>query len=103
MERSSVTLIAVAVLAVAALAALAYYRRRQKERARRVAEGVKDYLVARYGGLPNRLNINCSDDPLWPVLVDFDDAGTGPRHRLRFTCRGLQLTPVLLSEKEEER
>jgi hypothetical protein len=33
---------------------------------------VKNYLCVRYGELPNPLSINCSDDPLWPVLVAFD-------------------------------
>ena len=64
---------------------------------------VKDYLRVRYGELADPLSINCSNDPLWPVLVAFDAPSTGIRHRMQFTCGGRQTTYALHSEKEEER
>ena len=101
MEKSTELWIGIATLALVALAALAVYRRRQRHRVRRVEGWVKDYLSARYGELPNRLSINCSDDPLWPVLVAFNAPRTGIRHRLRFTCGAAHSTFALLAEKEE--
>jgi hypothetical protein len=96
-------LIAVAALAVTALAAFAVYRWRQRQRVRRVEQWVKDYLSVRYDGQPGRLSIDCSDDPLWPVLVAFDDPRTGAHHRLRFTCAGPASTFSLQAEQEELR
>jgi hypothetical protein len=103
MERSLEALIGMAGVAFVALAVFALYRRQQRQRVRRVESRVKDYLVVRYGELPNDLSINCSDDALWPVLVSFDDAHTGRRHRLQFGCWGPVSTLSLLSEKEDER
>jgi hypothetical protein len=48
------------------------------------------------------LNVNCSDDPLWPVLVSFDDPRTGIRHRLQFACSGQQSTFSLRAETEDK-
>ena len=101
MERSTELLIAVASLALVALAAFAVYRRRQRHRVRRVEGWVRDYLRARYGELPTRLSINCSDDPLWPVLVAFNAPGSGVRHNLRFTCGATHSTFALLGDKDE--
>lgn len=103
MEKSIEVLIGMAALGLAATAAFAVYRWRQRNRVRRVEKWVKDYLCARYGELPNPLSINCSDDPLWPVLVAFDTPRTGIRHSMQFTCGGRDSTYALLSEKEEER
>jgi hypothetical protein len=102
MEKSLVALIGMAGVALAALGIFALYRWQQRKRVRRVKNGVKDYLVLRYGELPNDLNINCSDDALWPVLVSFDDSHTGRRHRLQFGCWGPVSTLSVLSEKEDE-
>jgi hypothetical protein len=96
-------LIGLAGLAVAALAAFALYRWWQRRHVRQVGEWVKGYLTARYGALPERLHVNCSDDSLWPVLVAFDGPRPGTRHRLQFACAGPPATYALLSEKEEER
>lgn len=95
-------LIAVTALVFIALAALAAYRWRQRRRVLRVQEWVKGYLLTRYGEQPSRLDINCSDDPLWPVLVSFDLPRTGVHHRLRFACQGPS-SLSLLAEKEVAR
>jgi hypothetical protein len=100
---NSGALIATAALALTALAAFTVYRWRQRKRVRRVEQWVKKYLSFRYNGQLSPLNINCSDDPLWPVLVAFDDPRTRIRHRLRFACAGSHSTFSLLSEKEETR
>ena len=102
MERSVVMLIGVAVLLFASLAAVVVYRWRQRRRVRQVEGRVKDYLFGRYGGLPSRLNINCSDDELWPVLVAFDNPRTGVRHRLQFDWRGPAADLALLWEQEDK-
>jgi len=96
------TLVGIALVLVA-LAAFAVYRWQQRKRVRWVEGRVREYLVERYGGLPNHLNINCSEDPLWPVLVSFDDPRTGTRNRLQFSCSGPASTFSLFSEKEEGR
>jgi hypothetical protein len=90
-------------LALTALAGVSLYRWQQRIRVRQVGGSIKDYLVARFGKLPDHLSINCSDDTLWPVLVAFDDARTGSRHSLQFACLGPPSTLSLLSEKEETR
>jgi hypothetical protein len=103
MEKSAEVLIGMAALGLTAAAAFVVYRWRQRKRLRWVEKWVKDYLCVRYGELPNPLSINCSDDPLWPVLVAFDTPRTGSRHSMQFTCGGRHSTCELLSEKEEER
>jgi hypothetical protein len=87
----------VAVLAGLALAAFALHRRGCRRRVRRVEGRVNDYLSPRYGGkAPGGLHVDCSDDPLWPVLVSFDDPRGGPRVRLRFSCPGAGGTVSLI-------
>jgi hypothetical protein len=86
---------------VAGVVACAVYRLRQRRRARRVETCVREYLSGRYGEVPARLRVNCSDDRLWPVLVDFSSPGTGARHRLRFDCPGAGSSLALLSEQVE--
>ena len=101
MEMSVVgVLIWVAALAAVALAAFVLYRWRQREHVRQVGARVKEFLIARYGQLPEHLHINCSNDPLWPVLVGFDRPGLGTRHGMQFICPGLPSTLALLSENE---
>ncbi len=103
MNNSAEVLGGIAVLAFAALAAFAVYSWLQKNRIRRVEKWVRDYLRVRYGELPNHLNINCSNDTLWPVLVEFDGPRIGITKRLRFSCVGQPSTFSLVSEKEETR
>jgi hypothetical protein len=100
MARSTEALIGMAALALAALAAFAVYRWRMRQRVLRVRAGVEGCLSDRYGGLPQNLTINCSDDPLWPVLVAFDDPRTGTRHRLQFACNGQPSAVSLLADSE---
>ena len=103
MGSSTALLIGVAAVGLTAAAGFVVYRWRQQERIRRVEKWVKDYLCVRYGELPQRLRINCSDDALWPVLVAFDAPRTGSRHSLQFTCAGAESTFALLAEKEAQR
>src|SRR5436305_177191 len=100
MDNNTQVLIGMAGMAVTALAAFAIYRQRQRQRVRRIESQVKEYLSGRYGGLPNPLSINCSDDPLWPVLVNFDFPHTGVHHRLQFACGGRRPTFSLLAANE---
>jgi len=86
-----------------ALIAFGVYRWRQHRRVGRIEAWISDYLSARYGELPNHLQIHCSDDPLWPVLVAFDRPQNGTRHSLRFSCAGSQPTYSLVSETEAPR
>jgi hypothetical protein len=102
MGGSAAVLIGVAG-SVAGLIAYAVHRRRQRGRARRVEQWVRGYLAGRYGEVPARLHVNCSDDRLWPVLVDFSSPRTGVRHRLRFDCPGAGSSLSLLSEEEGSR
>jgi hypothetical protein len=102
MDNRGGTLVVIA-LALVALAAFAFYRWHQRKRVSWVQGRVREYLVARYGVLPTHLDINCSEDPLWPVLVSFDSPRAGFRHTLQFSCSGSASTFSLLSEKEEGR
>ena len=88
MNVSTESLIGITGLAVAALVGFVIYRWRQRVRVHRVKAWIGRYLSNQYGAAPDRLNINCSDDPSWPVLVAFDHPATGLRHDLRFTCAG---------------
>jgi hypothetical protein len=103
MDKNAEVLTVVAVLVLVALAAFAAYRWQQRTRVRRVKDWVKEFLVARYGDLPIHLNINCSDDLLWPVFVTFNEPRSGILHRLQFACGGQQSSFSVLSEKEEKR
>jgi hypothetical protein len=103
METNVQALIGVALAACAAVAAFAWYRWQQRKRGRQVETWVKDYLRARYGELPAHLGINRTNDPLWPVLVSFDNPRTGVRHRMQFACPGPHSTFSLHSEREEPR
>jgi hypothetical protein len=102
MDGNAEVLIGVAARVFTVLAAFAAYRWRQRRRVLRVKEWVKGYLLTRYGEVLDRLDINCSDDPPWSVLVSFDIPRTVVRHSLRFTCQG-QSSFSLLSEKEDAR
>ena len=103
MDRSVEVLIGMAAAVIAGLTAYVIYRWLQRRRVNRVEGWVKEFLFDRYGELPAPLRIDCSDDRLWPVLVDFTSPRTGVRRRLQFTCGGTHSTFALLSEKEEAR
>jgi hypothetical protein len=100
---SSEVLIGAALLVLAALAAFAVHRRRMRARVCRVEGWVRDYLTHQYGSLPAGLNVNCTDDTHWPVLVAFDDPATGSRRRLQFSCPGPSSTFSLLPGTEDAR
>jgi len=103
MDISVEVLIGMAAVVIAGSVAYAIYRWQQRKRVHRIEEWVKKYLSDRYGELPANLRIDCSDDWLWPVLVNFAGPRTGVRHSLQFTCGGARSTFALLSEKEEVR
>jgi hypothetical protein len=92
MDIGTESLIGFLGLAAAALVALIAYRWWQRDRVHRIKAWIGNYLSKRYGTPPGRLNINCTDDPLWPVLAGFDDPTTGTRHVLRFACAGSSST-----------
>ena len=77
--------------------------RRQRERVRNVKTWVKTYVADHYDGTTTNLRIDCSEDPLWPVLASFDNSHSGLRHRLEFTCAGRQSSYALVSEKRDVR
>jgi hypothetical protein len=83
------------------LVVYATYRWQQRRRVRRVEQSVQGYLVGRYGELPSPVEINCSDDRRWPVLVNFTERGAGIRHRLQFDCPGSGAALSLRSDKQE--
>jgi hypothetical protein len=91
----------IALVAFTALTAFAFYKWWQRRRVRRVQSWVKEYLSVQYGELPDHLNINCSDDRLWPVLVAFENPRTGSRQSLQFTCAGPESSFSLLWDGEE--
>ena len=103
MDKNAEVLIGVVALVFAVVAAFAGYRWRQRGRARRVEQWVRGYLRTRYGELPDALTINCSDDPLWPVLVAFDRPRQQTRHRLQFSCPSSPPSFALLAETQEPR
>jgi hypothetical protein len=90
----------VAALLLASVAVFALYQWRQIRRVRQVETWVKEYLSLRFGETPNHLRINCSNDRLWPVLVDFNSPRTETRYDMQFTCPGPKSTLSLISEKE---
>lgn len=94
-------LIGVTIVFLTCLAVFPVYRWWQQKRVRRVELWVKNFLLARFGAIPNYLNINCSQDPLWPVLVYFETPSTERQHRMQFDCRRSQHTWLLVSEREE--
>jgi hypothetical protein len=91
----------VAALAALGLTAFGYYRWTQHQRGLGVRAWVDRYLRDRFGNSLQRVSVHCSDDVLWPVLVGFDDAQTGMRHRLRFSCPGGPSSMRLASEESE--
>jgi hypothetical protein len=100
MDMFSAMMSSAALFVIAALIAFATYRRRRHNR---VSRWVQDYLLVRYGALPNRLNINWSHDIRLPVLVVFNAPANGIRHSLQFSCGGRAPTWFLLSEMHEVR
>ena len=102
MPTSAEVLMGMVVLGFTALAVLALSRWQRRGRVRRVEGLVRNYLAARYNGLPGHLQIQCSDDPLWPVLVAFDGPCAGTRRRFLFGCSGPRSALSVISEKEEQ-
>lgn len=86
---------------VVAIVSFVVYRSVQRARVIRVKAWIKDFLSGRYGGLPEHLSINCTDDQRWPVLVEFSRPLSATRHRLQFMCSGDSSNYKLASEKEE--
>jgi hypothetical protein len=101
MDQHVAVLMGMAGLVVVSLAAFTVYRWGRRGRVRRIKAWVGRYLSDRYGTLPGRLTINCSDDPLWPVLVGFDHPTSRMRHSLQFACAGRASAYSLLSERDE--
>jgi hypothetical protein len=101
MDQNVAVLMGMAGLAVVSLAAFTVYRSGQRGRVRRIKAWVGRYLSDRYGTLPGRLTINCSDDPFWPVLVGFDHPTSGIRHLLQFACAGRPSKYTLHSRSDE--
>lgn len=101
MENSNELLIGMAVLVViTCVAAVVIFKWQKQRRVHQVETWVRKYLYNRYGRLPDHLHINCSDDLLWPVLVNFHAPRTGVLHSLEFACGGPQPTWVRRSERE---
>ena len=93
-----VTVFLVPVLAIAAIGAFFVYRWRQRQRVLAMNVGIREYLCQRFGQLPDNLTINCSDDPLWPILVSFTTPPYDDKHHLQFMYSGPISTLALLSE-----
>jgi hypothetical protein len=102
MEKNWPLALMLAVVVAVALAAFAFYRWRCHQRSLGIRAWVERYLRDRFGTSLARMTINESDDATWPVLVGFDDAQTGARHRLRFCCMGPTSTYRLESELSEQ-
>ena len=102
MPTTAQVLMGMVLLGFTALAMCALYRWQRRGRVRRIEGLVRNYLTARYNGLPGHLQIQCSDDPLWPVLVAFDGPCAGTRRRIRFDCSGPRSALSILSETEEQ-
>jgi hypothetical protein len=88
---NTAVLSSLALLLVASMAVFAVYKWRQISRLGRVNKWVYDYLFTRSCGMPKDLRINCSNDQLWPVFVEFFTPRTGIRHNLEFSCSGVEL------------
>lgn len=86
-----------------ALFAWTTYRWIQSRRVTRVGNWVESFLIQRYGSLPARFQMICTDDQLWPVLVSFDHPPSGNHHRLQFMCSGDQSQFRLNSEQVDQR
>lgn len=99
---SSEVLTGIAIF-MALVAGFGLHRSVQRKRVARVTAWIRDFLFARYGSLPDDLSIHCTDDQLWPVLVEFRRSLPATRHRLQFMCSGVSSTFALVSEKEERR
>ena len=70
---------------------------------RQVNSWVRDFLVGRYGELPDHLSINGLEDFLCPVVAPLDHPVSGIRHRMQFACPGSIASFQLISEREEPR
>lgn len=93
----------IAVSLFIAIAGFAVYRWSRRNRVERIKAWIREYLWTRYGELPVPLQINCTDDPLWPVLVAFNHPRSGIGLRLQFSCARAPTSYTLTSEKEAPR
>ena len=103
MDRSVQVLVGITVLLLTVIVTVVVYRWRQRQRARHIVKEIEAFLLTRYEELPAHLNINASDDRLWPVLVSFDKPGTDIRLLLQFAFPGHMSRASLLSEAEQSR
>jgi hypothetical protein len=94
-------IIGIAVLTLGCLTVFGVYQWLQIKRQRLVATWVRDYLKHRLAEMPNDLHIHCTNDRLWPFLVDYEAPHSKTRHSLQFICPGPHSTFALLSEKED--
>ena len=99
MERSLVGFLI--GLMLVGMVAFAAYRWMQGRRTVQINAWVRNFVMSRYGGIPENLHVNCTDDRRWPVIVTFDRNAAGSRHQLRFACAGVQSSFRLASETEE--
>lgn len=98
--QSELTLAILGLLA--AIFAFTAYRWYCRRRSARITIWIKKFLSNRYGELPKELQIYCTDDERWPVLVAFDNPHPGNRRRLQFICSGAQSNYRLQSENVDE-
>ena len=101
MDNQTEVLVGIAAAALVAVVAVVVYRKGRHRRALRVEASARKYLSDRYGELPKNLTVNCSDDAIWPVLVEFSHPKTGARHRLQFGVCERDASLSLLSEQTD--
>ena len=101
MNSNAELVMGIAVLMLGSLAVFAVYNWRHLRRRRLVDTWVREYLKDRFGEMPSDLRINCSNDRLWPILVDFEVPRTETQYHLQFVCPGTHSSLSLRSEKKE--
>jgi hypothetical protein len=102
LEDSTRLLGLISLLLLCGLLLFAIYSQRKRQRALRITKWIRDYLSQNYGALvPDSLHINCSDDPLWPVIVRFTELKTGSRLCLQFASPESPKSIQVLSSVDE--
>jgi hypothetical protein len=92
MYAGAVALLVVAVLAV--------YKMQQRRRVDHIKQKVMEYLTQRFRTQPAELNIDCSNDANWPILVRFSSPTTGHWQRMQFAYSNKNSTLSMLSDSE---